>query len=932
MEPAQAFTHKLRALAQLAELSQDIIWVTDLPTGHIIYANRDIMAMYGFAPEDWLRVSPEGRRQLVHPDDRHLVDAYYASFTFITCDDEVKILEFRGKTATGHWMPMMVKGRVFGRSAGGSVQSVLSTARNMTEQKQAEQEILRLKDEAALRAEDKYHNLFSSMSEGFIICELIYDDQHKAIDWKWLEVNPAFERQVDLKRESIVGRRRTEVFPVMDQELLRKYAGVVQTQKPVEFEEYSKASGRWLYIRALPFGKNQFAVLFENIDQRKKAEEALRESEERLRIVLGSIGEPFYALDSHWRFLFASRAALQSWQRPAEAVLGCSFLEAFPEAAGSEAYAAHQRVMQTGIQEHLETVSAVFGRWVELDVSRAASGGLTVSFRDISSRKAAEALLRADEERQAFLLRLSDVLRPLTDADSIQQTAARVLGERLNVSRAYYFSAEKSGKDGRYIHVISKDYFSLPHMQSIVGRHLQTSSGENLYAGFVKGQKLVVADIEQLPDEFGEYKRRYRLMGIRSFVAVPLMRNGEYVAALGVNDSVARKWTANEIAMIEETAERTWAAIERAKAEEATRRSEDKFRMLFNSMDEGYCIIQMLYGEDGGKACDWRFLEVNPAFERHNGLMHAAGKTMRELAPGIEQKWAEIYGQVAETGQSVRFEEDSEALGRIFDLYAFRIGRPEERKVAVLFTDITRRRKDEEALRELNQNLEQRAEQRTQEIISLKLRQEKEKLNAVIFALEQERTRIAEGLHNGVAQLLYAVQSRLQLVKPDAEKGEKHLRESVQILSDAIHDARRLSFELMLPVLKDFGLATALDTLLKRIINEKTRLKMQIDLKKRLTEDLEISIYRIVQEAINNIIKHADATDALIGISESRSAVKIKIADNGKGFSPKEIRTHRKGIGLQTIENRVKLLDGSLKFKSLNGQGTVIEIRLPLKP
>lgn len=930
MEAGTNIADKLKLLAQFAGLSEDITWVTDLPTGQIIYANRDVMAMHGFTPEDWLQVSPQERLQLIHPDDRALIDAYYGSFTHLTGDDEVRTLEFRGKTSTGHWMPMMVRGRVFDRNHDGSVRSVLSTARNITGQKQAEREIIRLKDEAALRAEDKYHNLFSSMSEGFIVCELIYNVQHEPIDWKWLEVNPAFERHIYLKKESIIGRRRTEVFPVMDEDLLRKYAGVVETQKPVEFEEYSKASGGWLYIRALPFGKNQFAVLFENIDKRKKAEEALRESEERLRTVLGSIGEPFYALDSNWRFLFASHAALQTWQKPAEAVLGRRFLEAFPEATGSAAYAAHQRVMQTGIQEHLETMSAVFGRWVELDISRAASGGLTVSFRDISARKAAEALLRADEERQAFLLRLSDVLRPLTDADAIQQTAARLVGERLNVSRAYYFSAEKSGEEGRYIHVISKDYFSRPHMKSIVGRHLQTSSGENLYAGFVKGQKLVVADIDQLPEVFGEYKRRYRLIGIQSFVAVPLMRNGEYVAAFGVNDSVVRQWTANEIAIIEETAERTWAAVERAKAEEALRRSEDKFRVLFNSMDEGYCIIQMVYDSEG-KACDWHYLEVNPAFERHNGIMHAAGKNMRDLVPDIEQKWVGIYGQVAETGQSVRFEEDSEALGRTFDLYAFRIGRPEERKVAVLFIDITKRRRDEEVLRELNQNLEQRAEQRTQEIIFLKLRQEKEKLNAVVFALEQERTRIAEGLHNGVAQLLYAAQSRLQLVKPDAKKGEKYLGESVQILADAIHDTRRLSFELMPPVLKDFGLATALDTLMKRIVSEKTRLKMNIDLKKRLTEDLEISIYRIVQEAINNILKHADATGALIDISESTGAIKIKIADNGKGFLPKEIKKHQKGIGLQTIENRVKLLEGSLKFKSLNGQGTVIEIRLPLK-
>ncbi len=124
----------------------------------------------------------------------------------------------------------------------------------------------------------------------------------------------------------------------------------------------------------------------------------------------------------------------------------------------------------------------------------------------------------------------------------------------------------------------------------------------------------------------------------------------------------------------------------------------DKYRTLFHNMDEGYCIIQMLYNKDG-RADNWRFLEVNPAFERHNGLVNATGKTILELTPGIEQVWFDIYGKVADTGESIRFEQRSDAFQRTFNLYAFRVGAPEERKVAVLFTDITAQKISEEALR-----------------------------------------------------------------------------------------------------------------------------------------------------------------------------------------------------------------------------------------
>src|SRR5262249_17557531 len=145
---------------------------------------------------------------------------------------------------------------------------------------------------------------------------------------------------------------------------------------------------------------------------------------------------------------------------------------------------------------------------------------------------------------------------------------------------------------------------------------------------------------------------------------------------------------------------------DRKRAEEALRESEAKYHTLFDSMDEGYSIIQMLYYEDG-KPVDWRILEVNPAFEKHIGVAGAKGKTLRELGLAVEPRRIEIYGRVAETGKSLRFEEHSETLRRTFDVYAFRIGAPDERKVAVLFTNITERKRAEEALRE--------SERRTQE-------------------------------------------------------------------------------------------------------------------------------------------------------------------------------------------------------------------------
>ncbi|UIY43377.1 GAF domain-containing protein [Methylobacterium radiotolerans] len=131
------------------------------------------------------------------------------------------------------------------------------------------------------------------------------------------------------------------------------------------------------------------------------------------------------------------------------------------------------------------------------------------------------------------------------------------------------------------------------------------------------------------------------------------------------------------------------------------RLSEVRYRSLFESMDAGFCIIAVRFDGDADapRAVDYRFVEVNPAFAAQTGLHDAAGRWMRDLAPGHEQHWFDLYGHVALTGEAIRFENGAGALDRWYDVHAYRVGEPEERRVAILFNDITARRTTEIALR-----------------------------------------------------------------------------------------------------------------------------------------------------------------------------------------------------------------------------------------
>ena len=139
---------------------------------------------------------------------------------------------------------------------------------------------------------------------------------------------------------------------------------------------------------------------------------------------------------------------------------------------------------------------------------------------------------------------------------------------------------------------------------------------------------------------------------------------------------------------------------EHTRAVEALGRNEERYRTLFTSIDEGFCVVEMIFDEQE-QPVDYRFLEVNPAFGKQSGLLEVKGKCVRDLIPNHEAHWFEIYGKVALTGEPIRFVNEAKGLGgRWLDVYACRVGGADSRRVAVIFNDITQRRNTEEELAE----------------------------------------------------------------------------------------------------------------------------------------------------------------------------------------------------------------------------------------
>jgi PAS domain S-box-containing protein len=163
------------------------------------------------------------------------------------------------------------------------------------------------------------------------------------------------------------------------------------------------------------------------------------------------------------------------------------------------------------------------------------------------------------------------------------------------------------------------------------------------------------------------------------------------------------------------------------------------YRELFEALDQGFCTIEVLF-DGSGRAFDYRFVEVNAAFEEQTGLNDAVGRTMRELAPSHEDHWYRAYGDVALTGAPVRFEQEAAALQRWFEVYAFRVGAPTLRQVGVLFRDITARRRTELELDEARRESE-RAARAKDEFMAMLGHELRNPLAPIVTALQLMRLR-----------------------------------------------------------------------------------------------------------------------------------------------------------------------------------------------
>jgi two-component system NarL family sensor kinase len=218
------------------------------------------------------------------------------------------------------------------------------------------------------------------------------------------------------------------------------------------------------------------------------------------------------------------------------------------------------------------------------------------------------------------------------------------------------------------------------------------------------------------------------------------------------------------------------------------------------------------------------------------------------------------------------------------------------------------------------------------------LAMEKEKQNSKISTLtallegqEQERGRLARDLHDGLGGLLSGTKHQLSYLDPhQSENIEEGISKSIKQIDGAVEELRRVAHNLMPDLLVKYGLEVAIQEFASRISNNALDIHTEfINYSNSLSEEKQLIIYRIIQELVNNAIKHAEASEIIIQISQEENVLNLTVEDNGKGFDYKGLNV-KKTAGFHNIESRVQFLKGTMNIISELNIGTSIELQIPI--
>lgn len=279
---------------------------------------------------------------------------------------------------------------------------------NVTEMiiEMTQQKIEQIELSNTLKKNDEHlRSIFTAMSEGFSILDVICDESGNPRDLRFVNVNPAFEQQTGLKNEDILGHTLLELFPTSEVYWIERFGNVGLTGEPISFEAMFGPLNTYYHVNAFQTKPGQTGTMFTNINERKLAEILVRDEKEQKRAILELVGDPIFLKDKDHRIIFANRAFLDLFGLDKKNVIGKTLAENVPENERKQFLEVDRNVLETGISDCREEALTLGGQTHTIITRKARlideSGNkfLVGSIHNITERKAAEKKLKENEQR-----------------------------------------------------------------------------------------------------------------------------------------------------------------------------------------------------------------------------------------------------------------------------------------------------------------------------------------------------------------------------------------------------------------------------------------------------------------------------------------------------------------------------------------------------
>jgi PAS domain S-box-containing protein len=822
------------------------------------------------------------------------------------------------------------------------------------------------------QSEDRYRMLFDTMTEGFALHEIITDEQGWPGDYRFLEVNPAFERLTGLKRNELIGRRVLEVLPGTEPYWIETYGRVALDGVPAHFERFFPPLNRWYQVFAYRPHPGRFAVIFTDITERRQAEESLRRSQEQNRVLadlLEHSDQPFavgypkgslgYLNGAFERLIGYSREELQT----------IDYAQTLTPPEWRETEAARlDELQRTGAPVRYEK------EFIRKDGSRVPIELLVHLVRDeqgrsqyyysfmtdLTERKRAEEALQSS--RLAALNLMEDAVEARRQAEQIsvelERASQRLQQDNREVAlanRILRVFVEKTGDDlfapvldmvleetasrhGVFGYIPEPGHLFCPSLSTMLDEceiegkciHYPPEKWKGLWARALTEKRSFLSNRPAV------IPRGH--VPIRNNLAVPILFRGEAIGLFNLANKET-DYTENDRTLLEGLAERVapvlYAWIQHKLREDERRQAEENLKRAYDELEVRVAertvklqeTVQLVQAE---RKRFYDVLETLPAYLvllTPDYQVPFANRFFRERFGESEGRtcYEYLFGrnapcEICETYTVLKTGAPHEWTwtgpdGRIYDVYDFPFTeRDGSTHILEMGIDVTERNRAETQLKESEQRVRFFAAQ-------------------CLTTQEQERKRIARELHDGLASTLVAVKYRLEKVAGQMEPGialQDSLQEVIAILSGLNIEIRRLMADLRPAVLDDLGIVPALNWFCREF--EKTYSHIRVEKQtvvseSDLAEVLKTPIFRLTQEALNNIAKHSGADRVALTLTKANNRIVLTIRDNGRGFDPDTVV---KGLGLSTMKERTELSGGDYGLESAPGKGTTLLATWPL--